>query len=1032
MGEVHPDRTSCAHVLIWCILLLQAVLFPQLLVAQLAGSRFPVSIDELRIEVPLYSSREIAFTNKNAGVLYTETNGENRSAWEGWRIMSAEVMDDYAISIDGKKLTKSDAYASVDPLQLVRSYRNGIKETVTLLDSVDAISVEVDGIRGSNISIGPLLSGSLSSRDYEMTWDHSILLIARKNHTERKSSEDYPVWIGVTFAEGTTLVDWHSDTIGTDFLPASVRKEPAEAHAEMIFVAGDTKASTIELAARVSKNAPMMISQRKARLLDLLNGSYARTDNPRFDKALQWAKISLDALIMHQVKKGIFAGLPWFDDYWGRDSFISLPGATLVTGNFTDAKEILRSFAGWQDTIPTNSTYGRIPNLVTTTSIAYNTADGTPRFIRALYDYFCYSRDTAFVAETWSVVARSIEGTLRYHCDSLGFLSHGDAETWMDAVGPEGPWSPRGNRANDIQQLWYDQLTDASRLAEIVGKSDDRHRWEDLASRVAINFRKYFVDSARHLVYDHLRSSGAPDLQIRPNEFFVFPLLQRSVSEALVDSIFTDATEKLVFPYGVSSLWQGDENFHPYHHYAPYYVQDAAYHNGVVWTWLAGPWITLCAGECDMPDLAFRVTNNMVHQMLDRGAIGTLSELLDAAPRPREREPLLSGTFSQAWSLAEFVRNFYQDYLGISVSDSGYGLKVDPSFPSDITNAVFDVILGGDRIGMKYVRTPTADYLTFAPQKLSRELPVDIWWRVSSGNTVRFHVNLQPYHSMRYRIKEQRVVEIQGQEEQEVAWVEAHPVTIHPDRSIKLATSYLRAGLKAMVGPSYPILTNREIKSINPKAAVVYDVADSVGDDHGPGSYRYPLTSSLVPGSLDITHFTVRADKQFAYFTLDFRSLSNPGWHPEYGFQLTYCAIAIDKDGRKGSGQTSIGMNSRYSLDPSYAAENIIYVGGGFRVVDQRGKTLAEYLPVAGDEKNPLGNTPRKEIQFAVPASIVGSPDPSWRYTVLVGCQDDHGGAGIGEFRSVESEAREWAGGGKRDSSASNVYDVILPKKTHR
>ncbi|MBI3577976.1 MAG: hypothetical protein HY089_01030 [Ignavibacteriales bacterium] len=163
------------------------------------------------------------------------------------------------------------------------------------------------------------------------------------------------------------------------------------------------------------------------------------------------------------------------------------------------------------------------------------------------------------------------------------------------------------------------------------------------------------------------------------------------------------------------------------------------------------------------------------------------------------------------------------------------------------------------------------------------------------------------------------------------------------------------------------------------------------------------------------------------YFRMQFQNLSNPGWHPEYGFQLTYAAIAIDKDGKSGVGQTNVGMNSNYILDKQFAFENIIYVGGGFRVVDAKGKILAEYLPVSDDGKQPLGDTKEKIISFAIPVELLGKPETSWRYTVLVGCQDDHGGAGVGDFRSVETVAKEWTGGGKKKPTDSNVYDVILP-----
>ncbi|MEX1326960.1 MAG: amylo-alpha-1,6-glucosidase, partial [Desulfobacterales bacterium] len=38
--------------------------------------------------------------------------------------------------------------------------------------------------------------------------------------------------------------------------------------------------------------------------------------------------------------KTIIAGYHWFTD-WGRDTMIALPGLTLATGRFDDAKKIL-------------------------------------------------------------------------------------------------------------------------------------------------------------------------------------------------------------------------------------------------------------------------------------------------------------------------------------------------------------------------------------------------------------------------------------------------------------------------------------------------------------------------------------------------------------------------------------------------------------------------------------------------------------------------------------------------------------------
>ena len=39
----------------------------------------------------------------------------------------------------------------------------------------------------------------------------------------------------------------------------------------------------------------------------------------------------------------------------------------------------------------------------------------------------------------------------------------------------------------------------------------------------------------------------------------------------------------------------------------------------------------------------------------------------------------MTGTFTQAWSLAEYLRNFYQDFLGVYPLFDTYGFRFNPS-----------------------------------------------------------------------------------------------------------------------------------------------------------------------------------------------------------------------------------------------------------------------------------------------------------------------------------------------------------------
>ncbi|MEX2115536.1 MAG: amylo-alpha-1,6-glucosidase [Bacteroidota bacterium] len=982
-------------------------------------------VEDLRIDV-FGTSRELAFTNKNAGFLYTETNAEHNRGWHGWHVMSRKIMDDYLITIDDRELLKSQVHLTqVYPNRVQRAYPIGVQETVTLLDSIDAIVIELSTIKGSAVGLRPLFSGSQNPADYVTRSHGDVILIARKNHLQRTPSADYPVWIGATVIGADRKVSATSVQGGFRVGPALAQAAIVNGVSVAILAAGDTEEQTLERTRFVATRYGDLIQSRKDRMQHLMDRTALRTTDHRLDMAFHWALLSMDALIMQQRKKGIFAGLPWFSNYWGRDSFISLPGATLVQGNFFDAKEILQSFAEWQDVNPASPTFGRIPNLVTPSSISYNTADGTPRFIGALGEYINYSGDTAFARSVYPVVRRAVEGSLKNRIDRNGLLTHGDAETWMDAVGPEGPWSPRGNRANDIQALWYQQLLISSWLAGLADDEKSFREWFSYAEQVRISFNRLFLDRSTNRIYDHLNADNTPDGEFRPNQIFALSLID---DPQIRFNAFKEITAELVYPHGVASVSQNDQNFHPYHHHMPYYVQDAAYHNGIVWTWLAGPWISV-ATQFGYADTAYFVTQNMIHQILDRGAVGTISELLDAAPREGESEPRLSGTFTQAWSLAEFLRNTYQDYLGVAVDAVENKLELAPHLPASVSDAAFNVAVGAHILRVRYHQSPSEGIIRLSSPAGAPTIDVVATWRLESGIEHNFAYMLAPLTEAELTVKSDGVYveDANGSRRLQMDIIRA----FDPDSSlvpISLAVPVVRPGLKALRGPDHRLLNNEEIKSPNSGATVLYDRTDPKGDDQGPGSFTYPKIAQLRPGSLDITRFTVSADEKRAYFKVQFHTLSDPGWHPEYGFQLTFTGIAIDTDGRAGSGQRTVGRNAQYSLPARHAYEIIVYVGGGIRIEDGKGTVLAEYLPVPGDEANPLGRASSGTLSFAIPFEVIGKPGANWNYAVLVGAQDDHGGAGLGDFRTVGPLPTEWTGGGKRSLRDPNVYDVLLPK----
>ena len=242
--------------------------------------------------------------------------------------------------------------------------------------------------------------------------------------------------------------------------------------------------------------------------------------NKDFSNALLWSLFNGWMMVTGKKDRGIWAGLPWFRDNWGRDTFISLPGILLVTGCFKEAKSVIESFAKYQDTNPASPSYGRIPNRYRNKKdVIYNTVDGTLWFIREVWDYAEYTGDKEFLKKIFPVVALALESDRIHRCDAYGFLTHAHADTWMDArIENSEPLSPRANRACDIQALWYTALKIGASMAGLLHKNQLEKIWEDEAERVKTHFLEYFVDKKSFKIADCLLENGLRDESIRPNQ----------------------------------------------------------------------------------------------------------------------------------------------------------------------------------------------------------------------------------------------------------------------------------------------------------------------------------------------------------------------------------------------------------------------------------------------------------------------------------------------------------------------------------
>ena len=614
--------------------------------------------------------------------------GTTRSYQEGGQYFHKKVayLGSFISTVDGEVNDRAEAVnATLYPYGIEHNYNNSATDTLSLLSGERTVVLKVQSGEQAILSLLPLFCSIKCVKSVEET-DTGFLVTLKKDD---KAEED-PQFIAVTTNKPVKLKTLDTPTrkkiaavtgsqsLSPDFELISIQ-EQSELIACLSF------AHTKEQAVAMGKKsaAEDKLTLHKQKLHEFLLTGHLWTDDMEYNRALMWSRLASQTFVSHEYGTGIWAGLPWFKDCWGRDTFIALPGTSLINGQFTDAKAIITNFASMQMTDESSINYGRIPNRVTSkTNFIYNTTDGTPWMMREIKEYLNYSGDTAFAEEVYPALKRYVESVENNYLDESGLMTHRDPDTWMDAkIEGKIPWSARGNRANDIQALWYTSLLTAIELAKLNNDHKSASHWSALLNRAKQSFTALFWDEDKSVLADHILKDDIPAQEIRPNQLMTLTIPEDGalLPYEIGAKVVNNAVSGLLFPWGICSLDQHNVNFHPYHDNHPNYHKDAAYHNGTVWGWNAGFTVSALV-KYGKQDFAYQLSKNLSNQILNQGHRGTMSENLDAYQKNPE-QLVETGTYAQAWSVSEFARNAQQDYLGFKPDLLHNRLALTPSLP---------------------------------------------------------------------------------------------------------------------------------------------------------------------------------------------------------------------------------------------------------------------------------------------------------------------------------------------------------------
>lgn len=510
----------------------------------------------------------------------------------------------------------------LDPIPTFHFKLDGLDITKSLvMDPVNdwlVIKYDLDGDLPSSFFLHPLLA----FRNYHLAMKRRDMDIAVKmndNLYEFQSGENYiKIQTGGNFVQDG---DWYYN------FQYPLDRERGSNYEEDLYHPGHFEIksphASFEVKISCSEGMPGSFNSVKGRML--MSKSSLKGDLAQIAR-------SSTAFI---VKDDIIAGFYWFGP-WTRDTMISMPGLLLVTKKYRLARKILLKYAGLVNE-------GMMPVTVTDQNNV-SSADTSLWFIYALYKYYKYTSDKGAVRKIYPSIIKILNAYIKGNdfvkLEGSLIRANKPLLTWMDARTGDVIFTPRAGLPVEVNALWYNALSTADFLSRELGvKINDEI--SGLVPQVKEEFRKRFVTGS-----GILDVADPDDDSLRPNFVLAF-----SMPFPIMDNFMqysAPVKDKLLTKYGLRSLSPDDPKY--VGRYAgDQYRRDSAYHNGSVWPWMAGQYITASVRSgASRDDLA-----EYFRPLL---SLRMIPEIFDG-DEPHEPK----GCIMQAWSYGEIIRAYAED-----------------------------------------------------------------------------------------------------------------------------------------------------------------------------------------------------------------------------------------------------------------------------------------------------------------------------------------------------------------------------------
>lgn len=592
-------------------------------------------LDNNSVQKNVDNDTSFLLTNRKGGFFNLSISSKYRGLFFPFKDEVIKTLDD--IRISGKINAVTNNFWNIER----NTHSN--KESFFMPFNTESLVYELDKEEeiGLLFDVRHPYDSRIWGRNYKITKEKGNIIVEYTKTTDNREDathgeHEFTVFIVIKANQDSNISfpdEWENQSYSLD---KERNSQPSERFVfkglkivskKLIISFSESKKESIKICNKISANLNKFKSLQKK----YSKVSIKDTKDKKINLAAKCAIESLDSLLVKTDKEtNLYAGLPWFFQFWSRDTLISIK-ALMLDKEYATVKTILMNLT---DNI---SEDGLLSNRIPESIIKSADSIGWlfkrwDEFISILGKEKILSK--YFKKSELDSLINKLEHSMNlifknYTIDNLA--KNNNQETWMDTL---YKGDGRNGARIEIQALRLCMYT-------LLYKLTNKNIYKDMKEKLLSKVREIFWTG------NYLKD-GHDDETIRPNIFIAAYLAPELLTKEEWTKCFNHILPKLWLEWGGLATINKS---HPDFHNDNAGEDSSSYHHGDSWYWINNlAAITLYRLNYNhFKGYVDKITGASCDEILFNGFIGCHSEISSASQKKSQ------GCLNQAWSNALFV-----------------------------------------------------------------------------------------------------------------------------------------------------------------------------------------------------------------------------------------------------------------------------------------------------------------------------------------------------------------------------------------